>query len=338
MFEGIERELQRLSVPFEVPVDLPLDQDGFLDRRCPEARCHQDFRVFFADWRDKVSDAAFCPLCGMKAEPMCWNTPRQDGYIQEIAVKATAERVSRAIERGVAQGNRRPAQGGFLRMTMEFKPGPNLPVSPPRLTDLIESKMRCPSCACRYAIVGAAFFCVACGHHDPDTVLNSSLEAIRRTMDSLPEILKSITDPDTAAMAERSWIENSLINVVSSFESWAQHLHSRLASSPATPRGSFQSLVKGSDSWESLTGRSLREHLTIDEWPVLLRAFQRRHLFVHRQGIVDAEYTKRSGDETWAEGRRIVLIARDILEYVRIVEKLAKGMRVDAVEALSSRN
>ena len=330
MFKEIEQEVQRLSASVEIPVDLSPDQDGFLDRRCPETRCHQDFKVSFVDWHGKVADAAFCPLCGKEAERMCWNTPPQQRYLEETALKATAERVRDAIERGIAQGNRRHAHGGFLRMTMEFKPGPNLPVSPPRLTDLIESKIRCPSCACRYAIVGAAFFCVACGHHDPDSVLNSSLEAIRRVMESLPEILKSITDPDTAAMAERSWIENSLINVVSSFESWAHHRYSRFASSSTTPRSSFQNLVKGSDLWKSLAGRSFPDHLETGEWEVLVRAFQQRHLFVHRQGIVDAEYAKRSGDVTWAEERRIVLTARDILKNVRIVEKLAKGMKADA--------
>lgn len=338
MFKEIEREVQRLSASSEVSVDLPLDQDGFLDRRCPEARCNQDFKVSFDDWRDKVSDVAFCPVCGKKAEPMCWNTQRQDRYIREIAPKAAAERVRGAIERGVAQANRRHTQGEFVRMTMEFKPGPSLPVSPPRLTDLIESKIRCPSCACRYAIVGPAFFCVACRHHDSDWVMDSSLDAIRKEMEGLAERLRSIPARDAAAIAQKSWIENRLINVVSSFESWAQHIHSRLALSPTTPRGSFQRLLEGSDLWESLTGRSFRDHLETGEWQVLLCAFQRRHLFVHRQGVVDAAYLEKSGDATWAEGQRIVLTAQDILEYVRIVEKLAKGMRADAVEALSSRN
>lgn len=338
MFEGIEREIQRLGASFEIPIDLPLDQDGFLDRRCPETRCHQDFKVSFDDWRDKVSDVAFCPLCGKKAEPMCWNTQRQDRYIREVAQKAAAERVRGAIERGVAQANRRHTQGEFLRMTMEFKPGPSLPVSPPRLTDLIESKIRCSLCACRYAIVGPAFFCVACRHHDSDWVMDSSLDAIRKEMEDLTERLRSIPDRDAAAMARKSWIENRLINVVSSFESWAQHIYSRLASSSKAPRGSFQRLVTGSDLWESLTGRSFRDHLETGEWQVLLRAFQQRHLFVHHQGVVDAAYLEKSGDTTWVEGQRIVLTAQDILEYVRIVEKLAKGMRADAVETMSTRD
>lgn len=71
---------------------------------------------------------------------------------------------------------------------------------------------------------------------------------------------------------------------------------------------------------------------------MLLRAFQQRHLFVHRQGIVDTEYAERSGDRTWPKGRRIVLTAQDILEYLRIVEKLVKGMRADAAEVVRSRN
>lgn len=338
MFKELEREVQRLSACCDIDFDLFLDKDGYWDRQCPEVRCRLAFKVSFDDWRDKVFGLAFCPLCGKKAAPMYWNTASQEQHILDTGRNAAAQPLRDAMKRGAAQSNRRYVGGGVVSMGIEFEPSPNVTVSPPSIADLIQSKIQCPSCACRFAVVGAAFSCVACGHRDPDWALNSSLESIRRVMESLPEILKSITDPDTAAMAERSWIENSLINVVSSFESWAHHRHSRLASSSTTPRSSFQNLVKGSDLWKSLTGRSFPDHLETGEWEVLVRAFQQRHLFVHRQGIVDAEYTKKSGDVTWAEERRIVLTARDILEYVRIVEKLAKAMRVDAVEALSSRN
>lgn len=336
MFEGIEREIKRLNG--KILVDLPLDNDGYLDRRCPEARCRLAFKVLFDDWSDVVADHAFCPQCGKKAMAECWNSPEQERFIHDAATNVAVKLVRRVIKRNVAQWNRQHSGGDLVSMKMDFKPGPNNPVSPPGLAEIIESKVQCPSCACRYAVVGLAFFCVACGHHDPDWVLDSSLDAFRKVMEGLPEILRSIPDRDAAAMAGRSWVENGLIKVVSSFESWAQHTHSRLAPSATAPRGSFQSLTRGSDLWKSLTGRSFCDHLDGDEWQVLLHAFQRRHLFVHRQGIVDADYLKKSGDETWAEGRRIVLTAQDILEYVRIVEKLAKGMRADAVEAMSSRN
>lgn len=53
MFRELEREAQRLSGPQEIRLDFLLDQDGYLDRQCPE--CQGDFKVAFEDWSRKIS-------------------------------------------------------------------------------------------------------------------------------------------------------------------------------------------------------------------------------------------------------------------------------------------
>ena len=65
MFDEIMRELRRLEKPVSVPIDMPLDDKGYYDRKCPHSECGADFKVLFDDWKEKVPDEfGVCPKCG----------------------------------------------------------------------------------------------------------------------------------------------------------------------------------------------------------------------------------------------------------------------------------
>ena len=55
--------------------------------------------------------------------------------------------------------------------------------------------------------------------------------------------------------------------------------------------------------------------------------FQKRHILVHNEGIVDDKYIKRSGDSTYQVGQRIVVAASDIRRLVDLIGKLASEIR-----------
>ena len=53
----------------KIPIDIQLDDKGYLDRRCPGDSCESEFKVFFDDWTDKVLDErVYCPICRHEAE------------------------------------------------------------------------------------------------------------------------------------------------------------------------------------------------------------------------------------------------------------------------------
>lgn len=69
-----------------VPVNLPLDSDGFLRRECPS--CEQEFKWFHHVAGDPDAESVtryFCPLCGNAASTDSWWTPAQLEYISESA-------------------------------------------------------------------------------------------------------------------------------------------------------------------------------------------------------------------------------------------------------------
>jgi hypothetical protein len=97
MFDKLIREVKKMEQGIRIPIDLPLDDVGYLDRRCPENSCHFEFKVLFEDWRDKVSDdKVFCPLCRHEEPATEWKTDEQAEYIQSVAV-AYAQKIINTV-------------------------------------------------------------------------------------------------------------------------------------------------------------------------------------------------------------------------------------------------
>lgn len=70
----------------EIPIELPLDIDGFLRRECPN--CEQEFKWHHGPTDDAPEDFIYppvycCPRCGRSAENDSWWTPAQLTYAEE---------------------------------------------------------------------------------------------------------------------------------------------------------------------------------------------------------------------------------------------------------------
>ena len=58
---------------FSTEVNIPTDDDSYLDRACPDEVCGAEFKVLVDDWQDKVRDEeVFCPHCGHTATSDNW--------------------------------------------------------------------------------------------------------------------------------------------------------------------------------------------------------------------------------------------------------------------------
>lgn len=92
----------------------------------------------------------------------------------------------------------------------------------------MQLKITCPECACHYAVVGAAFFCPACGHNSADLMFTQSLQGIGSVMDALGNVRIAIADKDVAETTVRQSVEAGLQNAVTSYQRYAESLYSRL--------------------------------------------------------------------------------------------------------------
>ncbi len=81
-----------------IPVQLPLDSDGFLRRECPS--CELEFKWFNHEQGDPDAEGVeqyHCPRCGATASTDSWWTPGQLAYMQSVAAPEIEQAIGDAF-------------------------------------------------------------------------------------------------------------------------------------------------------------------------------------------------------------------------------------------------
>jgi len=335
MFDEVIKELKRtgLEKGVRVPVKVPLDEDGFFDRKCQSPECGAEFKLHFDDWCDKVrEEVVHCPICRHQAPAKEWSTPKQKRYFKQVALRHAHKVINEALRRGAERSRPWPSKDSFIQFHLSHRPGTPPIVIPISAAAVMQHKSICESCGCRYASIGAAFFCPACGHNSAATTFDGAVQTIRNTIATIPCIRGTITTASGADAAQdtvRHIIEDSLNRLVASFQRFAQAMFESLlnASQFNLRKNVFQSLSEGSDLWRKACAKGYDDMLSAAEMADMNRLFQQRHLISHRDGIVDQEYISRSGDTTYAVGQRLVVQEASVLRLADVCSKLARGLR-----------
>lgn len=332
MFEDLIKSLKQLDgMKVSVPVAAEPDEEGFCDRQCPAIECEFLFKVHDDDWGDIVSDeSVWCPFCGHQAPSDEWWTHEQIEKAKEAALAEVKHTINQAMRRDADRFNRRQPRRSFISMSLKVDAKPKEIILPAAATDPMQLKIKCPECACRYAVIGSAYFCPACGHNAVDLVFNQSLGTIRATLDNLPAIAAGLPSRDDAENVTRLLIEDSLQRVVTAFQRFAEALHAKHPSQQPARRNAFQNLDEGSRLWQAAYGKTYDAHLSSTELDILKGMFQQRHLLAHREGLIDADYVKKTGDHNYREGQRLVVKEAAVRECVALVAKLGEGLAADA--------
>jgi len=330
MFEDTIRALRRLEGQATVSVSISDDEEGYFDRECPSEECLYQFKIFREDWKEKVrGEEVFCPFCGYAADADKWWTQQQVEHAKQAALAQIKSAFGSALKRDAARWNRQQPRNSFISMTMKVDSRPQHVPLPPAAAEPMQLKISCPACSCRYAVIGAAYFCPACGHNAADQVFALTITGIRRSIDALDIVRAAIPDRDTAESTVQLMIESGLQNAVTTFQRCAEALFASIPSAPKPRRNAFQNLTEGSQLWQATAGTSYASHLADEELRRLTRAFQQRHLLAHTQGIVDDDYVAKSGDSRYRPGQRIVVKADTVHDAIDLIEKLIAGLEVD---------
>lgn len=335
MFKETIDALRRLEGQTQASILIGDDEEGYFDRECPSEDCLFQFKIHGEDWKKKVRDQeVFCPNCGHSADSDKWWTKEQIEYAKQVGLAQIKASITGAMKRDAVNWNRRQPRNSFIKMTLKVDSEPQFESITAAAAALMRLKISCPACACRYAVIGAAYFCPACGHNAADQVFVQTISGIRHSLHALDAVRAAISDRDTAENTVRLIVENGLQNAVTAFQRCAEALFAGLPSAPKARRNAFQSISEGGQIWAMAIGKDYGSHLAPDELARLRRAFQQRHLLAHRQGLVDQDYISKSGDVRYKVGHRIVVRRDTVLEAVDLIEKLITGM-INDVAAMS---
>jgi hypothetical protein len=335
LFENIQRELRKLDRSqggVSVPIQMPLDDEGYFDRQCPSLACQSDFKILFDDWKSKASDIrVFCPICREEAKATEWNTSEQCEYIRQVGIQHVLGIVDEALAQDAREFNsqQRP---GFIQMSLSYRPGAPTLVVPISAAEELRQKFVCEECGCRYSSLGAAFFCPACGHNSAETTCSQTMETVRKSLAALPairEAVQKVGGPDAAENTARQILENNMVRIVGAFQRAAEGLFDRTPGAVSIPRrmNVFQSLAEGSALWRQATGNGYDDLLSAAEMADLLRFFQQRHLLAHCEGMVDGEYVNRSGDRTYSVGQRLVIREEAVERATDLASRLTTELK-----------
>lgn len=314
-------------------VQVPVDDDGYFDRKCPASTCMADFKVKFDDWKDLVRDEqVFCPVCRHEAESGDWNTAEQVEYIKSQALAYFQGMITSALQKDAKEFNRRQSRSSFIKLALNVKPA-TLPVLvPPEALEVMQQQFVCENCNCRYASIGTAFFCPACGHNSVIRSFETTVKTVRATLAALPAIKQTLTmhqNKDAAENTARQITEDSFCRLVSAFQkyaeaSFAQHPNAHLMT---IKKNVFQRLDDSSALWQQAAGKSYVDMIGQSSLDLLKGLFQKRHLLAHVDGIIDQEYITKSGDASLKVGQRLVIRDRDAHQLADLVSLAAAEIR-----------
>ena len=316
---------------FSISVSVPLDDDGFYDRRCPSAECSQPFKVCFEDWKEKVSDEiAYCPFCRHQATAPEYNTEDQSQYFRDVAIAEVQRQVGQMLSGMARTFNRRQPRQSLLSLPMDVTTAPVPIPHLPAVEEPLTLRISCEVCGCRTAVIGAGFFCPACGHNSADNMFDQALIKCRAAIAALPLISQALSDRDQLTQVAQVLIENQIANLVTAFSRFAEASYPKLPHPTGTPRRNvFQNLIAGNDLWVQAGGTRFADRLNDQEFQEIRVNFQKRHLLEHQQGIVDQDYLDKSGDTAYALGQRIIVREESIIRFADLLEKLVRSLRND---------
>lgn len=294
--------------------------------------CRFTFKVKEEDWRNLFKDdAVYCPLCRHEANANSWWTTEQLEHAKRRAKKVLESRIGRALDTDAMEFNRKQPINSFIKMSMKvsgFKPYPLLLPIPAK--ELMERKIQCDKCSARYSVIGSAYFCPCCGHNSVERTFDDSIEKILAKIGNTKIFRKAFAEigkKDKGEVTVRSLIESALSDGVTAFQKLSEEFYSKMPNTPSALFNVFQRIEDGSRLWKDACGKGYEDWLTPAEMIDLNLLFQKRHLLVHKDGIVDDKYLQKTGDNSYKVGQRIVIKDSDARRLVELVTKLANEIR-----------
>lgn len=328
MFEDLIKEMKRMNGQ-SVSVPIESDEKGYIDKQCPSEECEFIFKVNEEDWANIFKDeAVWCPLCRHEAPADQWFTIEQVKHAKGEALAAIQGKIHNALRSGAQKFNRRQPKNSFISMSMKVERGiKRTHTIPAKAAEAMQLEITCEECNSRFAVIGSAYFCPACGHNSVTQTYYDSLRKIRAKRDSIDIVRQALNESvgkDDAELTCRSLRETCVSDGVVAFQKYCEGLYTKFGKAPFN---AFQRLEQGSELWEKAVQKNYSDWLNAEELVILKILYQKRHILAHNEGIVDAQYIKKSGDFSYKEGQRIVVSNKDIDVLLSCLEKLGNGLK-----------
>lgn len=297
-------------------ITIPTDENGLTGRECPVKECLGYFKVKFGTGLKGENVPCVCPYCGHRGPHDTFWTQEQLEYAKSIAMRKAKDWIVQELKKHEFNI---PARGVFgIGISMKVEPGSPHPIRYYREKKL-ETDVTCSSCTLQYAIYGVFGYCPDCGVHNSFQILQKNLELAAKELQ-----LSDTVEGDL----QSHLVGDALENAVSAFDGFGREAcaaHQHLSSQPQKAASlSFQTLANADGNVRALFGFGLSDGVTADEWQLLVRCFQKRHLLAHKMGVIDEKYIAAAHDPTAKVGRKVAIESAEVASLLAAVGKLGE--------------
>lgn len=316
----------------KIPMTFQSDEKGYLDRQCPNKNCEYVFKINMDDWKEKITDKVYCPMCGYIASSDQWYTDEQIEVIRENAKNYAMNMVQSILNKSFNKLANSTRNNKYIKIT--YKPSKKISVNNNPIGQREEWNLdiNCEKCGTRYSVIGSAYFCPCCGHNSVEKVFESSISRIETMLNAQDFMFEKLTEQvgtDEASKMCRSMLEGTLGDIISAFQKFAKEnliSHSSLDTSKIKVND-FQIIAKGSELYRTHLNKPYENCLSAEELTSLNILFQRRHILEHNEGIIDEKYIEKSGDKTYTIGQRVIVKKDDAEHLLKIIKKLTTFLK-----------
>jgi hypothetical protein len=307
-------------------VSIPIDDDGFFGRECPD--CGQHFRVAHEDY-DRLPDdlALWCVYCGHNDDHSEFITRRQKERMLRVLGDYAEQAVGNMFDDAFGDMARR-SRGSMIQITYRSRP-----FYPAPLPEIDEEKLvrerTCGTCDLRYAVFGEHRFCPVCGPLPPLTTALDALDAETKRLQALVDL----PEPARAALRESGVLHRTYADTIENVVGVVEVLGDRafragVPNADALLRGMgkvFQRLDDLADLFVQHLGIDVRAAVGL-RWPALVRAWATRHVFTHCDGVVDSKYLAAVPASTARVGQRLQISEDDARAAIGDAESLCRAI------------
>lgn len=224
-----------------------------------------------------------CPYCAASfSNDQLWTNDQLE-YVRGV--------VAHKVLPDIVDEFRRMMRDTFKGPNWTFKSGgptPRPPMPVPPTEKAVDSELRCPDCAVRFQVDGIFGYCPGCRSENL-RLYDANLEIIRREVAG-------------GAAPERT-LRHAYADLVSTFEIFCRKEAATTSISPAR----FQNLGAARQAFLNGLGVDILAGLAATDNLALRRAFQKRHVWEHNDGVIDQRYVSEVPEDAALLGQKAPL-------------------------------
>ncbi len=303
-----------MSNELKTRISIPLDENGYLGRECPE--CKEYFKVKPGTGLD--IDYCICPYCEHQASSQDFFTKDQLNYAKSMAMRAFSDDIMKMIKKTFAPLER-STRNNFIQIKVHTKKS-HIPIKYYREKDL-ETEVLCDNCSCNFAIFGVFASCPDCKRLTTMSIFRKSIENTEKKISLIEEHKNS--DPE--------FLPHLLSDIVNSGVAAFDGLGKRLRNEfpnifPPKPKNLFQNISLLN---EILTDKlvSIESLIGDVKFKKVHYLFQVRHLWEHNFGEIDQDFISKTGTDPKLLGKPVILSLEEVKEFIEDIEVIGKLIR-----------